>query len=93
MFPFSNSIRSIRLWSYLLDRRHFWNTSNREGQMDHFEITCCQPLSDINLLDSKVKNLHQYLNFHSNMGLIHTPCSEKYLPSEKRKKKNSRVLV
>ena len=26
---FSNSIRSIRSWSYLLDRRHFWNTSNR----------------------------------------------------------------
>ncbi|MCL7048669.1 hypothetical protein MKW94_016079 [Papaver nudicaule] len=23
------------------------------------------------------------------MGLIHTPCSEKYLPSEKRKKQNS----
>ncbi|KAK8317358.1 hypothetical protein V6Z11_A13G102600 [Gossypium hirsutum] len=29
-----------------------------------------------------------YLNFNSNMGLIHTPCSEKYLPSEKRKKRS-----
>ena len=32
--------------------------------------------------------MHQYLNFNSNMGLIHTPCSEKYLPSEKRKKRS-----
>ncbi|GAV69830.1 LOW QUALITY PROTEIN: DUF825 domain-containing protein, partial [Cephalotus follicularis] len=32
-------------------------------------------------------NLYQYLNFSSSMGLIHTPCSEKYLPSEKRKKR------
>uniref|UniRef100_K4C0Z9 Ycf2 N-terminal domain-containing protein n=1 Tax=Solanum lycopersicum TaxID=4081 RepID=K4C0Z9_SOLLC len=36
--------------------------------------------------DSEGKNLHQYLNFNSNMGLIHTPCSEKNLSSEKRKK-------
>ncbi|KAL8233453.1 hypothetical protein R6Q59_019553 [Mikania micrantha] len=48
----------------------------------------CQPLSDMNLSDSEGKNLHQYLNFNSNMGLIHTPCSEKYLPSEKRKKRS-----
>ncbi|EEF39133.1 conserved hypothetical protein [Ricinus communis] len=41
----------------------------------------------MNLSDSEGKNLHQYLNFNSNMGLIHTPCSEKYLPSEKRKKR------
>jgi len=40
----------------------------------------------MNLSDSEGKNLHQYLN--SNMGLIHTPCSEKYLPSEKRKKRS-----
>ena len=40
----------------------------------------------MNIPDSEGKNLHQYLNFNSNMGLIHTPCSEKYLPSEKRKK-------
>nr|YP_010703464.1 hypothetical chloroplast RF21 [Lonicera tangutica]YP_010703483.1 hypothetical chloroplast RF21 [Lonicera tangutica]WCO11918.1 hypothetical chloroplast RF21 [Lonicera tangutica]WCO11938.1 hypothetical chloroplast RF21 [Lonicera tangutica] len=57
-----------------------------EGQMVHFERTYCQPLSDMNLSDSEGKNLHQY--FNSNMGLIHTPCSEKYLPSEKRKKRS-----
>lgn len=34
------------------------------------------------------KNLRRYLNFNSNMGLIHTPQSKKYLPSEKRKRKN-----
>ena len=56
-----------------------------EGQIVNFERTYCQPLSDINLSDSEGKNLHQYLN--SNMGLIHTPCSQKYLPSKKRKKK------
>ncbi|GKB17415.1 putative ATPase, AAA-type, core [Tanacetum coccineum] len=42
----------------------------------------------LNLSDSEGKNLYQYLNFNSNMGLIHTPCSEKYLPSEKRKKRS-----
>nr|YP_009245052.1 hypothetical chloroplast RF2 [Kolkwitzia amabilis]AMR73740.1 hypothetical chloroplast RF2 [Kolkwitzia amabilis] len=56
-----------------------------EGQMVNFERTYCQPLSDMNLSDSEGKNLHQYLNFNSNMGLIHT---EKYLPSEKRKKRS-----
>ncbi|RDY14308.1 Protein Ycf2, partial [Mucuna pruriens] len=59
-----------------------------EGQIVHFERTYCQPLSDMNLPDSEGKNLHQYLNFNSNMGLIHTPCSEKYLPSEKKKKRS-----
>ena len=58
-----------------------------EGQIVSFERTYCQPLSDMNLSDSEGKNLHQYLNFNSNMGLIHTPCSEKYLPSEKRKRR------
>nr|YP_009872568.1 hypothetical chloroplast RF21 [Hippophae rhamnoides subsp. sinensis]YP_009872587.1 hypothetical chloroplast RF21 [Hippophae rhamnoides subsp. sinensis]WAL33504.1 hypothetical chloroplast RF21 [Hippophae rhamnoides]QKT21882.1 hypothetical chloroplast RF21 [Hippophae rhamnoides subsp. sinensis]QKT21901.1 hypothetical chloroplast RF21 [Hippophae rhamnoides subsp. sinensis]UNZ11166.1 hypothetical chloroplast RF21 [Hippophae rhamnoides subsp. sinensis]UNZ11184.1 hypothetical chloroplast RF21 [H len=58
-----------------------------EGQIVNFERTNCQPLSDMNLSDSEGKNLHQYLNFNSNMGLIHTLCSEKYLPSEKRKKR------
>nr|YP_001123073.1 Ycf2 [Aethionema grandiflorum]YP_001123091.1 Ycf2 [Aethionema grandiflorum]A4QJP2.1 RecName: Full=Protein Ycf2 [Aethionema grandiflorum]BAF49897.1 hypothetical protein [Aethionema grandiflorum]BAF49916.1 hypothetical protein [Aethionema grandiflorum] len=57
-----------------------------EGQRVNFERTYCQTLSDMNLSDSEEKSLHQYLNFNSNMGLIHTPCSEKYLPSEKRKK-------
>uniref|UniRef100_UPI0030DE5A10 hypothetical chloroplast RF21 n=1 Tax=Herniaria glabra TaxID=115624 RepID=UPI0030DE5A10 len=59
-----------------------------EGQIVHFERTFCQPLSDMNLSDSERKNLHQYLNFNSNMGLIYTPCSEKDLPSEKRKKRS-----
>uniref|UniRef100_A0A251T878 Ycf2 N-terminal domain-containing protein n=1 Tax=Helianthus annuus TaxID=4232 RepID=A0A251T878_HELAN len=54
-----------------------------EGQIVNFERTYCQPLSDMNLSDSEGKNLYQYLNFNSNMGLIHTPCSEKYLPIRK----------
>nr|YP_009477089.1 hypothetical chloroplast RF21 [Adenocalymma nodosum]YP_009477106.1 hypothetical chloroplast RF21 [Adenocalymma nodosum]AVM81563.1 hypothetical chloroplast RF21 [Adenocalymma nodosum]AVM81564.1 hypothetical chloroplast RF21 [Adenocalymma nodosum] len=57
-----------------------------EEEIVNFERTYCQPLSDMNLSDSEGKNLHQYLN--SNMDLIHTPCSEKYLPSEKRKKRS-----
>ncbi|KAL3806107.1 hypothetical protein ACJIZ3_000023 [Penstemon smallii] len=61
-----------------------------EGQIVNFERTYCQPLSDMNLSDSEGKNLHQYLN--SNMGLIHTPCSEKYLPSEKRKKRSKKCV-
>nr|QBC71247.1 hypothetical protein RF2 [Alluaudia procera]QBC71248.1 hypothetical protein RF2 [Alluaudia procera] len=63
-------------------------TPRTEGQIVHFERTYCQPLSDMNLSDSERKNLHQYLNFNSNMGLIYTPCSEKYFPSEKRKKRS-----
>ncbi|KAL6556189.1 Protein Ycf2 [Orobanche gracilis] len=57
-----------------------------EEQIVNFERTYCQPLSDMNLSDSEGNNLHQYLN--SNMGLIHTPCSDKYLPSKKRKKRS-----
>ncbi|KAL6492031.1 Protein Ycf2 [Orobanche gracilis] len=57
-----------------------------EEQIVNFERTYCQSLSDMNLSDSEGKNLHQYLN--SNMGLIHIPCSEKYLPSKKRKKRS-----
>nr|WGM75724.1 hypothetical protein RF2 [Basselinia pancheri]WGM75741.1 hypothetical protein RF2 [Basselinia pancheri] len=59
-----------------------------EEQIVNFERTYCQPLSDMNLSDSEGKNLYQYLSFNSNMGLIHTPCSEKYLPSGKRKKQS-----
>ncbi|KAG4169338.1 hypothetical protein ERO13_A12G088950v2 [Gossypium hirsutum] len=66
---------------------HF-GTPLTEGQIVNFEKTYCQPLSNMNPSDSEEKNLHQYLNFNSNMGLIHTPCSEKYLPSEKRKKRS-----
>ncbi|KAL6557821.1 Protein Ycf2 [Orobanche minor] len=57
-----------------------------EEQIVNFERTYCQPLSDMNLSDSEGKNLHQYLN--SSMGLIHTPCSDKYLTSKKRKKRS-----
>nr|YP_009247281.1 hypothetical chloroplast RF21 [Wallichia densiflora]YP_009247298.1 hypothetical chloroplast RF21 [Wallichia densiflora]YP_010858301.1 hypothetical protein RF2 [Wallichia disticha]YP_010858318.1 hypothetical protein RF2 [Wallichia disticha]AMW65247.1 hypothetical chloroplast RF21 [Wallichia densiflora]AMW65265.1 hypothetical chloroplast RF21 [Wallichia densiflora]WGM71618.1 hypothetical protein RF2 [Wallichia disticha]WGM71635.1 hypothetical protein RF2 [Wallichia disticha]WGM71719.1 hypo len=59
-----------------------------EEQIVNFERTYCQPLSDMNLSDSEGKNLYQYLSFNSNMGLIHTPCSEKYFPSGKRKKRS-----
>ncbi|KAG5602552.1 hypothetical protein H5410_033922, partial [Solanum commersonii] len=64
------------------------NTSNTDGQIVNFERTYYQPLSDMNLSDSKGKNLHQYLNFNSKIGLIHTPCPEKDLSSEKRKQWN-----
>uniref|UniRef100_A0AAT9ZTQ4 Protein Ycf2 n=1 Tax=Phanera cardinalis TaxID=3078825 RepID=A0AAT9ZTQ4_9FABA len=63
-----------------------------EGQIVNFERTYCQPLSDMNLSDSEGKNLHQYLNFNSNMGLIHTPCSEKYLQRKKPEKRKKRSL-
>nr|YP_010567433.1 Ycf2 protein [Pachyphytum longifolium]YP_010567499.1 Ycf2 protein [Pachyphytum longifolium]UZC33661.1 Ycf2 protein [Pachyphytum longifolium]UZC33727.1 Ycf2 protein [Pachyphytum longifolium] len=63
-------------------------TTLTEGEIVHFERTYCQPLSDLNISDSEGKNLHQYLNFNSNMSLIHTPCSEKDLPSENRKKRS-----
>nr|YP_010426286.1 hypothetical protein RF2 [Thottea sumatrana]YP_010426303.1 hypothetical protein RF2 [Thottea sumatrana]USL48281.1 hypothetical protein RF2 [Thottea sumatrana]USL48298.1 hypothetical protein RF2 [Thottea sumatrana] len=59
-----------------------------EEQIVNLERTYCQPLSDMNLSDSEEKNLHQYLSFNSNMGLIHTPCSEKDLPPGKRKKRS-----
>nr|YP_010447768.1 hypothetical chloroplast RF21 [Corydalis yanhusuo]YP_010447797.1 hypothetical chloroplast RF21 [Corydalis yanhusuo]USR67281.1 hypothetical chloroplast RF21 [Corydalis yanhusuo]USR67311.1 hypothetical chloroplast RF21 [Corydalis yanhusuo]DBA09923.1 TPA_asm: Ycf2 protein [Corydalis yanhusuo] len=55
-----------------------------EGQIVHFERTDCPPLSDMNLSDSEGK---QYLNFNSNMSLIHTSCAEK---SKKRKKRSLR---
>nr|QPC56541.1 Ycf2 [Schisandra sphenanthera] len=59
-----------------------------EGQVVNFERTYCQPLLDMNLSELEGKNLHQYLRFNSNMGLIHIPCSEKYLSSRKRKKRS-----
>nr|YP_010575524.1 Ycf2 [Corydalis platycarpa]YP_010575551.1 Ycf2 [Corydalis platycarpa]UZM11148.1 Ycf2 [Corydalis platycarpa]UZM11149.1 Ycf2 [Corydalis platycarpa]WDA93290.1 Ycf2 protein [Corydalis platycarpa]WDA93317.1 Ycf2 protein [Corydalis platycarpa] len=57
-----------------------------EGQLVHFERTDCPPLSDMNLFDSEGK---QYLNFNSNLGLIHTSCAEK----SKKRKKNRRLRV
>nr|YP_010964656.1 hypothetical chloroplast RF21 [Hedysarum citrinum]WNM89311.1 hypothetical chloroplast RF21 [Hedysarum citrinum] len=61
-------------------------TPLKEEEIVNLERTNCQPLSDMNPPDSEGKNLQQYLNFNSNIGLIHTPYSEKYLPSKKRKK-------
>nr|YP_010349193.1 hypothetical protein Ycf2 [Iris x hollandica]UNV38079.1 hypothetical protein Ycf2 [Iris x hollandica] len=61
-------------------------TPLREEQIVNLERTYCQPLSDMNL--SEGKHLHQYLSFNSNMGLIHTLYSEKYLPSRKRKNRS-----
>nr|YP_004123459.1 Ycf2 [Rhizanthella gardneri]YP_004123462.1 Ycf2 [Rhizanthella gardneri]ADK25941.1 Ycf2 [Rhizanthella gardneri]ADK25942.1 Yfc2 [Rhizanthella gardneri] len=48
-----------------------------------------RPLSDRNLSDSEGNRLHQYLAFNSNKGL--TPCSDKPLPSGKRKKRSIRL--
>nr|YP_009429927.1 Ycf2 [Carmichaelia australis]ASY01258.1 Ycf2 [Carmichaelia australis] len=62
-----------------------------EEEKVYFERIDCQPLSDMNLPDSEGKNLHKYLNFNSNMGLIQTPYSEKNFPSEKRKKRSPYV--
>nr|YP_009767463.1 Ycf2 [Hedysarum semenovii]QIS98081.1 Ycf2 [Hedysarum semenovii]UWV18546.1 Ycf2 [Hedysarum semenovii] len=61
-------------------------TPLKEEEIVNLERTNCQPLSDMNPPDSEGKNLQKYLNFNSNIGLIHTPYSEKYLPSKKRKK-------
>nr|AEK71834.1 hypothetical chloroplast RF2 [Trithuria filamentosa] len=59
-----------------------------EEEIVNLEGTYCQPLSDMNLSDSEGENLHQYLGFSSNMGLIHTACSEKYFPSRNGKKQS-----
>nr|YP_010426522.1 Ycf2 [Phyllolobium chinense]USM11214.1 Ycf2 [Phyllolobium chinense] len=60
-----------------------------EEEKVHFERIDFQPLSDLNLPDSERNNLHKYLNFNSNMGLIQTPYSGKYFPSKKKRKKRS----
>nr|YP_009352012.1 hypothetical chloroplast RF21 [Schoepfia jasminodora]AQW41730.1 hypothetical chloroplast RF21 [Schoepfia jasminodora] len=61
-------------------------TPRTEGQIANLERTYCQPFYDMNLSESKGNNLHQYLNFTSNMGLTHIPRSERR--SEKRKKRS-----
>ncbi|CAI8589162.1 unnamed protein product [Vicia faba] len=65
-----------------------------EEEIVNLERTSCQPLSLINLSDSKRKNLHQYLDFDSNMGLglLDTLYSEKFIPSAKRKKPLKKFL-
>nr|YP_009435799.1 hypothetical chloroplast RF2 [Monopsis alba]YP_009435822.1 hypothetical chloroplast RF2 [Monopsis alba]ATG25800.1 hypothetical chloroplast RF2 [Monopsis alba]ATG25825.1 hypothetical chloroplast RF2 [Monopsis alba] len=60
-------------------------TPRTEGDVVNLEKTYCQPLSDMNLSDSKRKNLYNlYQSLNSNMELIHTLCSEKYVPSKKK---------
>nr|YP_010176756.1 hypothetical chloroplast RF21 [Vicia costata]QSQ72459.1 hypothetical chloroplast RF21 [Vicia costata] len=54
-----------------------------EEEIVNFERTYCKPLSAVNLSYSKGKNLHQYLDFDSNMDLINTLYFEKL--SKKRK--------
>nr|WJZ10347.1 Ycf2 [Neocinnamomum caudatum] len=56
-----------------------------EEQIVNLERTHYPPPLDMNLSNSEGKNLHHYFRFNSNMGLIHIPCFEKYLPSVKRK--------
>nr|YP_010581446.1 hypothetical protein RF2 [Triphyophyllum peltatum]YP_010581463.1 hypothetical protein RF2 [Triphyophyllum peltatum]UZT27851.1 hypothetical protein RF2 [Triphyophyllum peltatum]UZT27868.1 hypothetical protein RF2 [Triphyophyllum peltatum] len=79
----------FRIRSDLFARRTIYSIADisgtplTEGQIVNFERTYCQPLSDMNLSDSERKNLYQYLNFNSNM--VHTPCSDKYLPKRKRR--------
>nr|YP_010287005.1 hypothetical protein RF2 [Limnobium laevigatum]YP_010287022.1 hypothetical protein RF2 [Limnobium laevigatum]UKT61085.1 hypothetical protein RF2 [Limnobium laevigatum]UKT61086.1 hypothetical protein RF2 [Limnobium laevigatum] len=60
-----------------------------EEQIVNLERTYYQPFSNMNLCDSEGKNLHEYLRFNSNMGLIHTA---KYLPSGKRKKGSKKCV-
>nr|YP_009141474.1 hypothetical chloroplast RF21 [Lathyrus tingitanus]AIL56000.1 hypothetical chloroplast RF21 [Lathyrus tingitanus] len=66
-----------------------------EEEIVNFERTYCNRLSAINLSDPKWKKLHKYFDFDSNIDLLDTDLgdtrytlySEKFLPSEKRKKK------
>nr|YP_009141305.1 hypothetical chloroplast RF21 [Lathyrus inconspicuus]AIL55831.1 hypothetical chloroplast RF21 [Lathyrus inconspicuus] len=66
-----------------------------EEEIVNFERTYRQRLSAINLSDPKWKKLHKYFDFDSNIDLLDTDLgdtlytlySEKFLPSEKRKKK------
>nr|YP_009403598.1 hypothetical chloroplast RF2 [Hippobroma longiflora]YP_009403621.1 hypothetical chloroplast RF2 [Hippobroma longiflora]ASA34790.1 hypothetical chloroplast RF2 [Hippobroma longiflora]ASA34815.1 hypothetical chloroplast RF2 [Hippobroma longiflora] len=59
-----------------------------EGEIVNLERTYCQPLSDMNLSDSEGKNLYQFLNFNSNMDLIHILGSAKYLPPKRGNKES-----
>ncbi|KAL4391277.1 hypothetical protein AHAS_Ahas03G0229000 [Arachis hypogaea] len=63
--------------------KSFDNTDSYVSMISHDQDNWLNPVKPFH---RKGKNLHQYLNLNSNVGLIHTPCSEKYLPSEKRKK-------
>ncbi|KAL4394140.1 hypothetical protein AHAS_Ahas02G0122200 [Arachis hypogaea] len=63
-------------------RKSFDNTNSYVSMISHDQDNWLNPVKPFH---RKGKNLHQYLNLNSNMGLIHTPCSEKYLPSEKGK--------
>lgn len=86
IFQFDPIYSFVELFTYSI--ADISGTPLTEGQIVHFERTSCQPLSDMNLSDSERKNLHQYLNFNSNMGFVYTPRPEKDLLSEKRKKRS-----
>nr|UDZ61537.1 hypothetical protein RF2 [Albidella nymphaeifolia] len=53
------------------------DSEGTEEQIVNFERAYCQP-------DSEGKNLHQYLSFNSNMGLIHTSHFEKFVRRQKQ---------
>nr|YP_010850254.1 hypothetical chloroplast RF2 [Lobelia zeylanica]YP_010850278.1 hypothetical chloroplast RF2 [Lobelia zeylanica]WGH11666.1 hypothetical chloroplast RF2 [Lobelia zeylanica]WGH11667.1 hypothetical chloroplast RF2 [Lobelia zeylanica] len=59
-------------------------TPRTEGDVVNLERTYCQSRSDMNLSDSEGKNWHQSLNLNSNMALLHTLRSDKYLPDKKK---------
>nr|YP_009437061.1 hypothetical chloroplast RF2 [Grammatotheca bergiana]YP_009437084.1 hypothetical chloroplast RF2 [Grammatotheca bergiana]ATG27436.1 hypothetical chloroplast RF2 [Grammatotheca bergiana]ATG27461.1 hypothetical chloroplast RF2 [Grammatotheca bergiana] len=61
-------------------------TPRTEGDVVNLERTYCQSRSDMNLSDSEGKNLHQSLNLNSNMALLHSLCSDNYLPYKKGNK-------
>ncbi|KAH0849772.1 LOW QUALITY PROTEIN: hypothetical protein HID58_096108, partial [Brassica napus] len=62
---------------------HISGTPLIEGQRVNLERTYCQTLSDMNLSDSEEKSLHQYLQFHSNVVLIHSSMSTEKITEEK----------
>nr|YP_011033898.1 hypothetical protein RF1 [Gueldenstaedtia verna]WRI15699.1 hypothetical protein RF1 [Gueldenstaedtia verna] len=86
LIPKDFPIRSVRRANYSI--ADISGTPLTEEERVNFERSSCQPLSDMNLPDSEGKNMDKYLHFNSTMGLIHTPYSEKSLPSEKRKKRS-----
>nr|YP_011014262.1 Ycf2 protein [Arenaria przewalskii]YP_011014280.1 Ycf2 protein [Arenaria przewalskii]WQA10668.1 Ycf2 protein [Arenaria przewalskii]WQA10686.1 Ycf2 protein [Arenaria przewalskii] len=92
----SNIFNDFTIRSDLFVRRTSYSITDisgtplTEGQRVPFDRPFCQPLSDMNLSDSERKNLHEYLNFNSNMGFIYPPYSQKDLPSEKRNKRTEK---
>ncbi|KAH0849427.1 hypothetical protein HID58_096411 [Brassica napus] len=69
--------------SYLLDCRHFWNTSNR-GTKSKIGKNVLSNSFRYESIRFRREELASVSHFNSNVGLIHTPCSEKYLQRKKR---------